>query len=435
MIPIKQLKELSQTELDGLFNRFGEDFSSIMIRDVIPIVTAVQKKGDRAVKEYTMKFDGVQIDSVMATEEEIENAYRNTSEKVLDAFKMARDNVWEFHTHQKRDSIIYTREDGTTLGMMYQPIEKVGIYVPGGKASYPSSVVMGVVPAQIAGASEITVITPPDENGGVPHTIGAVCHVLGVKNILKSGGAQGIAAAGFGTETVPAADIIVGPGNIYVTAAKTYLFSLGVIQIDSMAGPSEVLVIADESANPEWVTTDLLSQAEHEERAIAVLITTSPDLAEKVQQGITRDIESGSGRHQIKKTSIENSGLILLADSLEECIEFSNRYGPEHMELIVHNPLEHLTSIKNVGSLFLGGHAPVAVGDYYSGTNHVLPTGGAARYSSGLGVETFLRRTSFQFLTEGALKKSKEYITTMAEVEGFDDKHGGSVRIRFDPGK
>ena len=435
MIPIKRLKELTPSELDGLFNRFGEDFSSIMINDVMPIVTSVQKNGDEAVKEYTRKFDAVSLDEGMATEEEIDLAYHNTSEKVLDAFKMARDNVWEFHSHQKRDSIIYSREDGTTLGMMYQPIENVGIYVPGGKASYPSSVVMGVVPAQIAGASEITVITPPDENGGVPHTIGAVCRVLGVKSILKSGGAHGVAAAGFGTETVPAADIIVGPGNIYVTAAKTYLFSLGVIQIDSMAGPSEVLIIADESAHPDWVTTDLLSQAEHEERAIAVLITTSRELAEKVQDGITRDIKSGSGRHHIKKTSIENSGLILVADSLEECIQFSNRYGPEHMELMVQNPLEHLTSIKNVGSLFLGHHAPVSVGDYYSGTNHVLPTGGAARYSSGLGVETFLRRTSFQFLTGEALKQSEESITAMAEVEGFDDKHGGSVRIRFQSGK
>ncbi len=435
MIPVKELKNLTTAERDQLFNRFGEDFSSVMINNVVPIVTDVRKRGDQAVKDYTAKFDGVSLEAVMASEEEIEKAYTNTPGRILEAFKKARDNVWEFHSHQKRDSIIYSREDGTTLGMMYQPIEKAGIYVPGGKASYPSSVVMGVVPAQIAGCREITVITPPDDNGGVPDAIGAVCRVLGVTSILKSGGAHGVAAAAFGTGTVPSSDIIVGPGNIYVTAAKTYLFSLGVIQIDSMAGPSEVLVIADDHADPEWVATDLLSQAEHEERAIALLVTTSRELADKVKDSIQKDIESGSGRHQIKRSSIESSGLILVADTLEECIEFSNRYGPEHMELMVQNPLEHLTSIKNVGSLFLGNHAPVAVGDYYSGTNHVLPTGGAARYSSGLGVETFLRRTSFQFLTEKGLKEAEGSVTTMAEVEGFDDKHGGSVRIRFQPGE
>jgi histidinol dehydrogenase len=274
------------------------------------------------------------------------------------------------------------------------------------------------------------VITPPDRNGKVPDAVMAVCRILGLTSILKSGGAQGIAAAGLGTHSVRKSDIIVGPGNIYVTAAKAYLFSLGLIQIDSMAGPSEVLIIADESANPEWVAFDLLSQAEHEENALAVLVTTSEQLAAAVNREIQADLQRGSGRHEIKKKSVERA-VILLAGSLDEAIDFSNRYGPEHMELIVPDPISLLPRIRNVGSLFLGDHAPVAVGDYYSGTNHILPTGGAARFSSGLGVETFLRRTTFQHLTPEALRKARGPVDIMSRVEGFDDKHGGSVDIRF----
>jgi len=290
---------------------------------------------------------------------------------------------------------------------------------------------MGVIPAQIAGAKNISVITPPDKNGKVPDVILAICKELGIKNIIKSGGAQGIAAAGIGTSSVPKADIIVGPGNIYVTAAKTYLFSLGAIQIDSMAGPSEVLVIADEKADPEILAFDLLSQAEHEEMAIAILVVTSQEQAERVREEINKDINSGCGRHEIKKTSIKNSGLIIVAEDIDKAIEFSNQYGPEHMEFMVQNPLEYLHKIKNVGSLFLGDYAPVAVGDYYSGTNHILPTGGAARFSSGTSVETFLRRTTYQLLTKDALEKAKEPVNIMTAVEGFEDKHGGSVNIRF----
>ena len=253
-----------------------------------------------------------------------------------------------------------------------------------------------------------------------------------MNRIIKAGGAQGIAAAGFGTQTVPKADIIVGPGNIFVTAAKTYLFSMGVIQIDSMAGPSEVLIVADRNANPKWIAWDLLSQAEHEEMALAVLVTPSEKLARDVAEEIERDIAAGKGRHAIKKTSIARGGLILVCESIDQAVEFSNIYGPEHMELVVDNPLDYLGRIRNVGSLFLGPHAPVAVGDYYSGTNHILPTGGAARFSSGTSVDTFMRRTTFQWLPEAALKKALGPVGVMSKVEGFDDKHGGSVRVRFE---
>lgn len=431
MIPVKRLKDLSPAELDAQFNRFGEDFSSIMIDSVIPIVNDVKAEREKAVIKYTSKFDGVKLKSVTATKEEIEAGHKNTPKNVLKAFMKARDNIEEFHRRQLKQNSIYTREDGITLGVTHQAIESAGIYVPGGKASYPSSVLMGVVPAQIAGTENITVITPPNKDGKVPDIIYAICKELGVTQIIKAGGAQGIALAAFGSDSVKKSDIIVGPGNIFVTAAKTYLFSMGIIQIDSMAGPSEVLIISDEKSDPRWVAWDLLSQAEHEERAIAVLVTTSEELALKVKDEITKDLESGEGRSEIKKTSIKNSGLILTVDTLDEAIEFSNRYGPEHMEFMVDNPLEYIDKIKNVGSLFLGRYAPVAVGDYYSGTNHVLPTGGAARFSSGTSVETFMRRTTFQLLDRDSLKKARKDVKLMSEYEGFDDKHGGSIDIRY----
>jgi len=430
MIPVKRLKKLSKSELDSLFNRFGEDFSDIMVNTVAPIVNDVRARGDEAVRKYTERFDGAKLGTLMTTPDEIETAISRFDTRALDAFRKAKENIEEFHGHQKRENIRYTRADGTTLGVQYEPIESAGLYVPGGKAAYPSSVLMGAIPAQIAGVKEITVITPPDRTGKVPDAVLAVGGMLGVTRVLKSGGAQGIAASGFGTETVPKADIIVGPGNIYVTAAKTYLFSMGIIQIDSMAGPSEVLIIADESADPLWVAFDFLSQAEHEERALAVLVTTSEKLAKNVISEIETDIACGGGRIEIKKKALERA-VTILVDSSDEAIEVSNRYGPEHMEFMVPEPLSYLERIRNVGSLFLGAHAPVAVGDYYSGTNHILPTGGAARFSSGVSVETFLRRTTYQHLTAEALRGALEPVMTMSRVEGFDDKHGGSVQIRF----
>lgn len=430
MIEIKKLKELAKDELQRMFNRLGDDFSSVMVDTVIPIVNDVRANGDAAVIKYTEQFDGVRLRSILVTDEEIEEGYQRTSTEVVDAFMKARENIEEFHLHQKRETIQYVRDD-TMLGVLFQPIERVAIYVPGGKAMYPSSVLMGVIPAQIAGSQHITLITPPGDDGNVSDVVLAMCKMLNVRSVLKCGGAQGIAAAGFGTESIGKSDIIVGPGNIYVTAAKTYLFSLGIIQIDSLAGPSEVLVIADKSANPRWVAFDLLSQAEHEEMAYAILLTTSEELATAVRDEIVKDIEAGTGRHRIKREALSNNGLILVVDSVDEAIDFSNGFAPEHLELMVSHPLEYLSRVRNVGSLFLGYHAPVAVGDYYSGTNHILPTGGAARFSSGLSVETFLRRTTFQHLTESSLKLAQKPVQIMSQVEGFDDKHGGSIDIRF----
>ncbi len=432
MVPIRKLNDLTSAELGRLFSRFGEDFTAIMIDTVVPIVNDVRKNGDRAVKEYTKRFDGVILDSVIATPDEIEAGRRNTGSGLTNAFLEAKHNIEEFHRLQSREDIRLERGDGAVLGMQYRPIESAAVYVPGGKASYPSSVLMGVIPAKLAGVEKITLITPPDKNGRLPDVIGAVCAMTGVDTVIKAGGAQGIAAAGFGTESVRKSEIIVGPGNIYVTAAKTYLFSMGAVQIDSLAGPSEVLIIADGRANPKWVAWDLLSQAEHEERAMAILVTTSRDLAESVRGEIDMDLNAGGGRHEIKKASIEKNGLILLVEDIGEAIDFSNNFGPEHMELMVENPMEYLGKIRNVGSLFLGDYAPVAVGDYFSGTNHILPTGGAARFSSGTSVETFMRRTTYQLLSRDALAKARGPVNEMSRIEGFDDKHGGSVNVRFE---
>jgi histidinol dehydrogenase len=432
MLPIERINELTDDQLDELFNRFGDDFTDIMINTVVPIVNDVRSRGDGAVLDYTEKFDGIRPAQLAAGPEELREGSRATPDEVVQAFDTARKNIEEFHGHQVRHTSLYERKDGTTLGTMYQPIEKAAVYVPGGKAVYPTSILMGVIPARLAGCEDITIITPPAPDGNLHPVVCAVCSMVGVDRVVKSGGAQGIAAAGFGTESVAKADIIVGPGNIFVTAAKTYLFSLGIIQIDSLAGPSEVLIIADDSADPKWVAWDLLSQAEHEEMSPAVLVTTSEKMAHTVIEHIEEDLSSGRGRSEIKKKALESGGRILLADDLDQAIDFSNRYGPEHMEMMVDSPMDYLTRLKNVGSLFLGHHAPVAVGDYYSGTNHILPTGGAARFSSGTSVETFTRRTTFQYLTPNALEKAREPIHIMSRQEGFEDKHGGSVDVRFE---
>ncbi|MDA3899915.1 MAG: histidinol dehydrogenase [Spirochaetes bacterium] len=431
MITIKNLSDLDQNNLDSLFNRFGDDFHDILVNTVIPIVSDVKNDGDSAIKKYTKKFDHVDLSSVMAEEEEFDSGFSALDKSVIKAFKTAKNNIEEFHSKQIHPDIAYTREDGSKLGMMYRPIENAAIYVPGGKAAYPSSILMGVIPAQLAGVKNITVITPPGADGKLSPIIGGICKLLNVSQVIKAGGAQGIAAAAFGTETVKKSNLVIGPGNIFVTAAKTYLFSLGAIQIDSMAGPSEVLIIADETAEPKWVAYDLLSQAEHEERAIAILLTTNSDFANKVNEEITKDIAKGQGRSEIKKRALKNC-LIVICETIDEAIAFSNNYAPEHMELVVDNPMSYLDSVKNVGSLFLGTHSPVAVGDYISGTNHILPTGGAARFSSGVSVETFQHRMTWQNISQKALLSFADELSLMAKQEGFDDKHGGSVRARFE---
>jgi len=427
---IVRLKDLSQSEMNALMFRFGDDFSSVMRDVAAPICDEVQKQGDEAVIKYTAKFDKVTLSQVTAEKEELERAFAACPADLITAFEHSIENIREFHRRQHRENIDYTRSDGSRFGLMYQPIDSAALYVPGGTASYPSSVMMCVIPAQIAGVKKISVITPPAKDGGLQIPTGAVCRMLGVETIVKAGGAQGIAAAGFGTQTVPKAELIVGPGNIFVTAAKSYLFSRGVIQIDSLAGPSEMVVIADSDNDPEWVAYDMLSQAEHDARSIALLVTDSEPFARKVVACIDRDLAAGCGRHDIKIKAIENSAVII-ADNINEAVDFASAYGPEHLELMVKEPLQYLPRVRNTGSLFLGPYSPVAVGDYISGTNHILPTGGAARFSSGLSVETFMRRTTWQMISKEGLAAYRSNLMTIARSEGFEDKHGGSVEIRF----
>lgn len=431
MLPIIPLKDISPDNLSTLFFRFGDDFSTIMTETVAPIVRDVKLRGDAAVRDYSEKFDKFRPEALIASDAEIEQGYRETPKEVIASIEAAAANIREFHEKQLPGDFSYTRGDGSTLGLCSHPLDAAAVYVPGGKAAYPSTVLMGIIPAQIAGVPQITLISPPRDGGRVSAAVAAACRVLGVQTVLKAGGAHGIAAAGLGTESVPKSDLIVGPGNIYVTAAKSYLFSLGVIQIDSLAGPSEVLIIADHCADPKWLAWDLLSQAEHEENAEAVLLTDSEELAHAVREHIVEDIESGRGRSEIKRKSITAHARIILTKNIDEAVEFSNRYAPEHMQMMVSDPMPYLPRIRNVGSLFLGYHAPVAAGDYFSGTNHVLPTGGAARFSSGLSVETFRRRMTWQRLSEEGLRAAEPHISVLSDSEGFGDKHGGSVRIRF----
>jgi histidinol dehydrogenase len=431
MIAISHINDLSKSDLTKIFNRFGEDFNSILTESVIPIIKNVKKNGDSSVVDYSEKFDGVILDSIIADTDEIKKKAALISKEILEALEKAYKNIYEFHEKQKRENIEYVRSDGSKLGLVFRPIENSALYVPGGKASYPSTVLMGSAPAKIAGVKNLTLITPPGPDGKLLPVIAAAAKISGVDTIVKAGGAHGVAAAGLGTESVKKCDLIVGPGNIYVTAAKSYLFSLGLIQIDSMAGPSEVLIIADESANAKWTAWDLLSQAEHDERAESILVTTSKSFAEKVNNYIKEDIDSKRGRHEIKKAALANSKIVI-TESIDDAIKFSNQYAPEHMQMLVDNSENYLPLIKNVGSLFLGHYSPVAVGDFYSGTNHILPTGGAARFSSGVSVETFQHRMTYQNISKDALREYMPYTNRIATVEGFDDKHGDSIRIRFE---
>jgi histidinol dehydrogenase len=427
-----RIKELSINDRNRLFNRFGTDFTSVLINTVIPIVNDVRERGDDAVREYSRRFDGAILPALNADKSEIEEGYKKLDKKAIEAFEKAISNITEFHEHQLKTGFEYVRNNGVVLGMTYQPLGSAAVYAPGGKASYPSSVLMGVIPAKIAGVKDITLITPVKAEGKISDAVCAVCHLLGITSVLKAGGAQGVAAAAFGTKSVRKAQIIVGPGNIFVTAAKSYLFSLGQIQIDTLAGPSETLIIADENVDPKWVAYDLLSQAEHEENAKAVLIDLSEDHAEKVWIEIEKNLDEGKGRIKIKRKVVADNFKVFIADSIDEAIEFSNDYAPEHMQLMVEDPLQYQSRIRNVGSLFLGYYSPVAAGDYFSGTNHVLPTGGACRFSSGLSVDTFYRRTTYQMLTKEGLTNALEPVNIMSSLEGFDDMHGGSLRVRFE---
>ncbi len=409
----------------------SEIFSRVVpmakVEDVVSaILSDVRKNGDQAVLSYTRKFDGAELDALEVSQEEIQEAFAGVEPEFLDILKEAADNIRAFHAKQVRNSFLIAERPGIVLGQKVTPIEKVGIYVPGGTAAYPSTVLMDTIPAKIAGCSQIVMMTPPDRNGKIPPAILAAAKIAGVDRIFKAGGAQAIGALAYGTESVPKVDKIVGPGNAFVAEAKKQVF--GTVAIDMIAGPSEILVIADGKSNPAHVAADLLSQAEHDKLASAVLVTDSEALAQAVSEELEKQLPQ-LPRAEIARASIDNNGKIIVADSLMDGIAIANEIAPEHLELMVDDPFSYLDAIQNAGSIFLGRSCPEALGDYFAGPNHTLPTSGTARFSSALGVDDFVKKSQFTYYTAQALENAAEKIRYFAEKEGLQ-AHGKSVMIR-----
>ena len=392
------------------------------------IIADVRARGDAALRDYARKFDHAELDSLLVTQAEIDEAFAAVGDDFIKTLRMAADNIRRFHEHQIHKDIMVNDTPGVVLGQKYTPIERAGVYVPGGTAAYPSTVLMDVIPAKVAGVREIVMTTPAGANGRVNPNILAAAAVAGIDKIVKSGGAQAVAALAYGTETVPAVDKIVGPGNIYVATAKRKVF--GKVGIDMIAGPSEILVLADGGCNAAWVAADLLSQAEHDRLATAVLVTDSMALAKAVQAELEAQIPA-LPRAAIARESIDTNGKIVVTDSLEKAIEAVNLIAPEHLEICTADPFALLGRIKNAGSIFLGRHVPEALGDYFAGPNHTLPTSGTARFSSPLGVDDFVKKSSFIYYTPEALGAVKDRIADFAEREGLH-AHARSVTIRYD---
>jgi histidinol dehydrogenase len=414
-------------ELKRIINR-GETATEEVAIIVKEVVERVRKHGDPAVLEYTLKFDRVTLalKDLKISPEEIKNAYTKVETKKVDALKYAAQNIRAFHEKQKINSWVSQEADGVILGQLARPIQSAGVYVPGGKACYPSTVLMNVIPAKVAGVEQLIMCSPIPGGTMNPYILVAA-DIAGVSEIYKIGGAQAIAAMAYGTASIPKVDKIVGPGNIYVATAKRYVF--GQVDIDMIAGPSEILVIADHSANPTFVASDLLSQAEHDELASSMLVTTSRELAESVSAEIERQL-ANLNRKEIARKAIDRFGVIVIVGDLQEAAEVSNSIAPEHLELAVEKPFELLALIKNAGAIFLGHYTPESVGDYIAGPNHVLPTGGTARFFSPLSTDSFMKKSSLIFYTREGLDKVGEAVMQIADVEGLE-AHGNTIRVRM----
>ena len=395
---------------------------------VADIIYDVRKNGDSALYKYCEKFDGAKLSSLLVSKEEIEEALTLVEPKFLEILKKAEANIRKFHEKQKRNSFIINDENGIVMGQKVIPVDRAGLYVPGGTAAYPSTVLMDSVPAKIAGCSEIVMVTPPNKEGKVNPVILAAAYIGGVDKIFKLGGAQAIAALAFGTESVPKVDKIVGPGNAFVAEAKKQVY--GTVSIDMIAGPSEILVVADGKSNPAHVAADLLSQAEHDKMASAVLVTDSMELAKAVQAEIERQLPLLS-REEIARVSIDENGKIIVADTLMAAIEISNEIAPEHLELCVDNPFDYLDAIRHAGSIFMGRNCPEALGDYFAGPNHTLPTSGTAKFSSPLSVDDFVKKTQYTYYTKDALSRVAKDVEFFANKEGLT-AHAKSAVIRIE---
>lgn len=397
---------------------------------VAQILEEVREKGDEALFAYTERFDGAKLsgETVLVTEEEIREAYQEVPDQLVAVIRRALKNIEDYHAKQKQYSWFDSKPDGTILGQKVTPLKRVGVYVPGGKAAYPSSVLMNILPAKVAGVEEILMVTPPGKDGKVTPTTLVAAHEAGATAIYKAGGAQAVAALAYGTESIPKVDKIVGPGNIYVALAKKAVY--GHVSIDAIAGPSEILVIADETADPRYVAADLLSQAEHDELASAILVTTSQELAEAVSGEVDQFLTVLS-RAEIIRKSLDNYGYILVADTMDEAVEIANEIASEHLEIQTRNPYEVMTKIRNAGAIFLGPYASEPLGDYFAGPNHVLPTNGTAKFFSPLSVDDFVKKSSIIAYSREALQAVHEDIETFAKAEGLT-AHANSIHVRFE---
>lgn len=421
MIKIMKYGEVSANEI------FARTEPTFDVADIVTdIIENVKENGDKALFEYSEKFDKANLTSLEVTEAEIEEAFSFVEPRFIEVLKKAAKNIEEFHKKQVRNSFVLNETEGVVTGQKVTPIEKVGLYVPGGTAAYPSTVLMDSIPAKIAGCQYICITTPPSSDGKVNPVILAAAKIAGVDKIFKVGGAQAVAALAYGTETVKKVDKIVGPGNAFVAEAKRQVF--GRVSIDMIAGPSEILVIADGKSDPSFVAADLLSQAEHDKNASAVLVTDSEELANKVANEIENQLKQLS-REEIARVSVDNNGKIIVADNLEDVFAVANEIAPEHLELCVDNPFDYLDKIKNAGSIFMGRYCPEALGDYFAGPNHTLPTSGTARFSSPLSVDDFVKKSQFVYYSKNALDKVAQDVAFFAEKEGLT-AHAKSASIR-----
>ena len=426
MIKIMKYGEISADEI------FARSESTADVSGIVTdIIENVKKNGDRALFEYCKKFDNALLSTLEVSEEEINDAFLAVEPKFIKILKEAAENIKAFHQKQVRNSFIISEKDGVITGQKVTPIEKVGLYVPGGTAAYPSTVLMDSIPAKIAGCKEICIVTPPSFDGKVNPVILAAAKIAGVDRIFKVGGAQAVAALAYGTETIPKVDKIVGPGNAFVAEAKRQVF--GLVSIDMIAGPSEILVIADGKSNPRFVAADLLSQAEHDKNASAVLVTDNMVLAMQVRDEIEKQLRA-LPREEIARVSIDNNGKIIVAKDISDVIAVANEIAPEHLELCVDNPFDYLDKIENAGSIFMGRYCPEALGDYFAGPNHTLPTSGTARFSSPLSVDDFVKKSQYTYYTKEALKEVYDSVAYFAEQEGLS-AHAKSATVRFEDEK
>lgn len=427
MIPMIRVNGTDETAFLKRLRARASSVNDEVTASVTEIVRNVRDRGDEAVREYTVRFDGQAPDCFEVDREEINDALTEADPAYVDALLNAVANITDFHTRQKQQSFIDARENGVIMGQRIRGLKRVGLYVPGGTAAYPSSVLMNAIPAKIAGVEEIVMVTPPLKNGKANPDILVAAALCGVDRVFLLGGAQAVAALAYGTESVPKVDKIVGPGNIFVATAKKLLF--GEVDIDMIAGPSEILILADETANPSYLAADLMSQAEHDRLASAILVTTSEQVARETIKELAEQVQALS-RKEIIEESLANYGAIFICDTVEQAVDMANDLAPEHLEVMMKDPIQYIGRLDNAGSVFLGQYSPEPLGDYYAGPNHVLPTSGTARFFSPLGVDAFIKKSSYICYTEQALRSAKDDIILLAEKERLT-AHANSIRVRF----